>query len=250
MAHAFAFWGFVVLFLTIIEAFGALIWAYFAIPFIGRWAIVGFGEDLFAVLVLVGLAAFAVIRLRNNPAKEGRQSRFFGSHLGAAWLVLFMIFNVIWTLLLYRGAQYNVSAMSTVDEFPYYSSGGAVASQTVAAWLAPLGLTANQWLATIGIWLNIGVIVGFLVFVLYSKHLHIFIAPINVMFSRRPNALGPLLPIYANGEPINFEDPPDDAAFGVGRIEDFTWKDLLDVTTCTECGRCQSQCPAGRPTSR
>ena len=252
LAHAFAFWGFIVLILTIIEAFGALVWSDFAIPLIGRWTVIGFIEDLFAVLVLVGLATFAVIRLRDNPAKAGRDSRFFGSHLGAAWLVLFMIFNVIWTLLLYRGAQFNVSKGTGVEHFPFYSSGGAFASETVAGWLEPLGLRTNEWLETIGLWLNIGVIMGFLVFVLHSKHLHIFIAPVNVMFSRRPDALGPLLPMYSGSALIDWEDPAEDAIFGRGRIEDFTWKGLLDVATCTECGRCQSQCPAwatGKPLS-
>ena len=57
-------------------------------------------------------------------------------------------------------------------------------------------------------------------------------------------ALGPLLPIYYKGEPVNFEDPPDDATFGKGHIADFTWKNMVDFMACTECGRCQSQCPA------
>ncbi len=252
LAHAFAFWGFIVLSLTIIEAFGALFWSDFAIPVIGRWMVIGFVEDLFAVLVLVGLATFAVIRLRSKPANEGRRSRFFGSHLGAAWFVLFMIFNVIWTLLLYRAAQFNVSYFTGKLHFPFYESGGAFASEAAAKMLEPLGLTANEWLEMFGLWLNIGVIMGFLIFVLNSKHLHIFIAPINVMFSRRPDALGPLLPMYSGTKQIDFEDPADDAIFGRGRIEDFTWKGLLDVATCTECGRCQSQCPAwvtGKPLS-
>lgn len=251
-AHVLVFFGFIVLNLTIIEAFGALVWHDFAIPIIGRWAIVGFIEDLFAVAVLLGLASFAVIRLKNPPKEHGRSSRFFGSHLSGAWLVLFMIFNVVWTLLLYRGAQYNVSMWTGEQNFPFYESGGAFVSEGVAKILEPLGLTANEWLETIGIWLNIGVILVFLVIVLHSKHLHIFLAPINVFFSRRPNALGPLLPMYSGKEKIDFEDPADDAIFGAGRIEDFTWKNLLDVSTCTECGRCQSQCPAwntGKPLS-
>ena len=78
----------------------------------------------------------------------------------------------------------------------------------------------------------------------YSKHLHIGLAPLNVAFSRRPNALGPLLPMYSEGKPIDFEDPGEDDIFGRGKVEDFTWKGLLDFATCTECGRCQSQCPA------
>ena len=107
-------------------------------------------------------------------------------------------------------------------------------------------------LETLGVLLHITVILSFLLIVLNSKHLHIGLAPINVAFSRQPNGLGPLLPMYSGGKPIDFEDPADDATFGVGRTEDFTWKDNLDFATCTECGRCQSQCPAwttGKPLS-
>ncbi|MGB8022169.1 MAG: (Fe-S)-binding protein [Candidatus Nanopelagicales bacterium] len=236
LAHVFAFWGFLVLSLTVIEAFGELFFSSFAFPLIGTWPIVRFAEDLFAVLVVIGIAIFAIIRLRNDPAKEGRWSRFFGSHTSGAWLVLFMILMVVVTLLLYRGAKINAHG----DE----GMTGAFASQWVAALLEPLGQTANEWLETIGIWAHVGVILGFLLIVLHSKHLHIFAAPINVAFSRRPDALGPLLEMYSGAERIDFEDPAEDATFGRGRIEDFTWKGLLDLATCTECGRCQSQCPA------
>ena len=251
IAHVLAFWGFIVLSLTIVEAFGALFNNTFAIPVIGRSPITGFLEDLFTIFVLVGIAMFAIIRLFRRPAKYGRESRFYGSHIGAAWFVLFMIFNVVWTLLLYRGAQYNVSVVNNAPHFPFMD-GGAFASEATAKLLAPLGLEANEWLEMIGLWLNIGVILGFLVLALHSKHLHIGAAPLNVLFSRRPNALGPLLPIYAGKEVLDFEDPSDDATFGRGKIEDFTWKGNLDLLSCTECGRCQDQCPAwntGKPLS-
>ena len=91
-AHAATFWGFIVLLLTIIEAYGDLFSRTFAIPGIGHWAVIGFIEDLFAVGVLAGIITFTVIRLRNNPHREGRRSRFFGSHTRAAWVVLGMIF--------------------------------------------------------------------------------------------------------------------------------------------------------------
>src|SRR6202034_4674829 len=99
MAHAATFWGFIVLLLTIIEAFGALFQRTFSIPGIGQWAAIGFIEDLFAVGVLCGIVTFTIIRIRNNPHKEGRRSRFFGSHTRAAWVVLSMISAVIITLL-------------------------------------------------------------------------------------------------------------------------------------------------------
>jgi Fe-S oxidoreductase len=244
-AHAATFWGFIVLLLTIIEAYGSLFSRTFAIPGIGHWAVVGFIEDLFAVGVLGGIITFTVIRIRNNPHTEGRKSRFFGSHTRAAWVVLGMIFLVIATLLLYRGAQINTGV------FPY--AHGAFASQIVGHWLAPLGYGVNSVLEATFILAQIAVIMAFAVIVVYSKHLHIALAPLNVMFSRRPDALGPLEPMRSNGKVLDFEEAdPDTDVFGLGKIEDFTWKGLLDMGTCTECGRCQSQCPAwatGKPLS-
>ena len=88
---------------------------------------------------------------------------------------------------------------------------------------------------------------AFLVIVLNSKHLHIFVAPVNVLFGRRPVALGAVKPLTSAGKPVTLDDIDDldeNATLGVGSIEDFTWKGMLDFATCTECGRCQSQCPA------
>jgi Fe-S oxidoreductase len=245
VAHALTFWGFIVLILTIIEAYGDLFSRTFAIPGIGTWPVIGFLEDLFSVAVLVGLVTFAIIRLRNDPHREGRKSRFSGSHLGAAWLVLGMIFLVIVTLLIYRGAQINTGV------FPYRH--GAFASQLVGHWLHPLGPGVNSVLEAVFILAQLGVILAFLVLVVHSKHLHIFLAPLNILFSRRPNALGALEPMRSNGKVLDFEEAdPDTDVFGLGKIEDFTWKGMLDMATCTECGRCQSQCPAwatGKPLS-
>ena len=245
VAHALTFWGFTVLLLTIIESYGDLFSRTFAIPGIGHWAFIGFIEDLFAVAVLAGLITFAVIRLRSDPHREGRSSRFFGSHTGAAWLVLGLIFVVIATLLLYRGAQINTRV------FPYAHD--AFASEIVGHWLAPLGYGVNSVLEVVFVLAQVTVVLGFLAFLVYSKHLHIFLAPVNVLFSRRPNALGPLEPMRSDGKVLDFEEAdPDTDVFGLGKIEDFSWKGLLDMATCTECGRCQSQCPAwatGKPLS-
>ncbi|MHB8245261.1 MAG: (Fe-S)-binding protein [Acidimicrobiales bacterium] len=244
LAHAFTFWGFTVLFLTIIEAYGDLFSPTFHIPLIGTWSVVGFIEDFFIVAVLVSLAVFTVIRVKNNPKRLERKSRFYGSHTGAAWMTLGLIAAVIITLLLYRAAQTNVRT-NGVKDFPY--SNWAFASHLVGSWLRPLG-HANEALATIFIVLNIVVIVGFLVFVVHSKHLHIIMAPINVAFSRQPRALGAL----DRTPSMDMENLDEDTVFGAGKIEHFTWKQLLDTVTCTECGRCQSQCPAwntGKPLS-
>ena len=245
IAHALTFWGFTVLLLTILETYGALFSRTFAIPWIGHWAVLGFIEDLFAVAVIAGIITFAAIRLRADPKRLGRDSRFSGSHTSAAWLVLAGIFLVVATLLLYRGAQINTGV------FPYPH--GAFASQTVGHWLAPLGTGVNSVLEAVVLLTQLAIVLGFLVFVTYSKHLHIILAPVNVLFSRRPNGLGALQPMRSAGKVLDFEEAdPDTDIFGRGTIEDFTWKGLLDMGTCTECGRCQSQCPAwatGKPLS-
>ncbi|MDQ1486754.1 MAG: hypothetical protein QOJ62_2447 [Actinomycetota bacterium] len=234
LAHAFTFWAFLVLGLTIVEAYGALADPDFGI---GHWAAIGLIEDVFATAVLVALVVFTAIRYKNAPSRLGRASRFYRSHTGAAWLILGMIFAVIATLLVYRGAQMNTG------NFPYEPYRWSFSSWLVSKALHPLG-TANQGVETFFVLAQLIVVLGFLVLVTYSKHLHIVLAPFNIYFARKPDALGPLLPMYSGGHPIDFENPLDDDTFGRGKVEDFTWKGLLDVTTCTECGRCQSQCPA------
>ncbi|WP_425325761.1 heterodisulfide reductase-related iron-sulfur binding cluster [Mycobacterium shimoidei] len=244
LAHFFTMWGFFILLTVYIEAYGLLFVPNFHIPIIGRWDALGFLQDFFATAVFLGIATFAVIRIMRSPREIGRTSRFYGSHTGGAWLILFMIFNVIWTYVLVRGSAVNNGTL------PY--GNGAFLSQLFGTILRPLGHTGNEILETVALLLHIGVMLAFLIIVLHSKHLHIFLAPINVIFKRLPDGLGPLLPIESDGKPIDFENPPDDAEFGRGKIEDFSWKAMLDFATCTECGRCQSQCPAwntGKPLS-
>ncbi len=242
MAHAFTFWGFSILFLTIIEAYGDLFQRSFHIPIIGTWSWIGLVEDFFTVAVLLALIVFAIIRVQHSPKREERKSRFFGSHTAAANLVLAMIAGVMISLLFYRAAQANTG------NFPY--TDWAFASHVLASWLHPLGTEVNSVIETVALLANIAIITSFLVFVAYSKHLHIFLAPVNVATSRRPRALGAL----ATTPDMTMEDvgEEDEVVFGAGRVEDLSWKQLLDLATCTECGRCQSQCPAwntGKPLS-
>jgi Fe-S oxidoreductase len=143
-----------------------------------------------------------------------------------------MIALVIITVLLYRAAQTNTG------DFPY--GWWAFASHGIGRALHPLGVGTNRTLETVFVDANIAVIMSFLVFVVYSKHLHIFMAPLNVAYSRQPSRLGAL----DKTPEIDLETMDEDTIFGAGRIDHFTWKQLLDLVTCTECGRCQSQCPA------
>ncbi|HYO19976.1 MAG TPA: (Fe-S)-binding protein [Dermatophilaceae bacterium] len=244
LAHFAVFWGFVVLLLTVIEGFATLIDSRFHIPVIGNFPLLGFLEDLFALLCVGAILAFVIIRLREQPKDKGRRSRFFGSHLGPAWFTLFMIFNVVWTLLFARGAQINAQGVNEPDATHLSFLRGAFVSQAIASLLSPLGQHTNEILETVLLLLALGVLLGFMVFVMHSKHLHIFLSLPNVALARRPRALGALPEVYSGGKKVDFEDPGEDDLMGVGKVEDFTWKGLLDFGTCTECGRCQSQCPA------
>ncbi|HET9875042.1 MAG TPA: (Fe-S)-binding protein [Mycobacterium sp.] len=244
LAHFFTMWAFFVLLTVYIEAYGLLFSQRFHLPIIGTWDALGFLQDFFITAVTIAIVVFMIIRVLRNPRELGRTSRFYGSHNAGAWLILIMILNVVWTYVLLRGAAVNNGTL------PY--GRGAYLSHFFGTVMAPLGQPANEYVETVALLLHIGVMLAFLIIVLHSKHLHIFLAPINVVFKRLPDGLGELLPIEYNGKPIDFENPPEDAVFGRGKIEDFTWKGMLDFVTCTECGRCQSQCPAwntGKPLS-
>ncbi|MDN4592826.1 heterodisulfide reductase-related iron-sulfur binding cluster [Polycladomyces subterraneus] len=84
-------------------------------------------------------------------------------------------------------------------------------------------------------WLHALILFSFLVYVPQSKHFHLLVAPINVFLKRQdpPSKL----------KPIDFEDESAES-YGVGKVEDFTQKQLIDLYACVECGRCTNMCPA------
>jgi Fe-S oxidoreductase len=92
------------------------------------------------------------------------------------------------------------------------------------------------YLERFAVWAHVLIILSFLVYLPYSKHLHIVVAALNVYFGRT-RARGRL-------EPIDFERPEAEVRFGSARVTDMTWKQTLDTMSCTECGRCQDVCPA------
>ncbi|HZT64226.1 MAG TPA: heterodisulfide reductase-related iron-sulfur binding cluster [Acidimicrobiales bacterium] len=240
LAHFFTFWGFIILFLTIIESFGDLAKYDFAIPGIGHNGAVGFIEDFMTAAVLAAILVFSIIRIRQSPHRIERKSRFYRSHTDAAWITLLMIFLVMATLVLYRAAQ------TRTGHFPY--DHWAFLSWWAGDRMSWISRGAMQNIETIFVLGQVGTVMAFLVFVVYSKHLHIVTAPLNVSFSRRPKALGSL----ATTPNMDVESMSEDDVFGAGHIQDFKWKQLLDLITCTECGRCQDQCPAwntGKPLS-
>jgi Fe-S oxidoreductase len=231
-AHALTFWGFLVIQITLIESIGELFDREFKIPVVGHQAWLGFTEDFFILAVAVALVVFAFIRAAQNPLEHGRKSRFYSSHMWQAFVILIMIFLVVSTVLMVRGAR---AALGTLP----YSSTGAFLSHWVGDSMDQLSRGTLHWLEDGFLLGHIAVVMSFLVLVVNSKHMHIFTSPLNVLFGRQPIALGRLKPIE-----IDMENMTDETVFGVGKVDDFSWKQLLDGFTCTECGRCQSVCPA------
>jgi Fe-S oxidoreductase len=231
--HFFIFWGFVILFTTIVEAFGAVYQEGFHLPFIGQWGPLGALQDFFVVAVIISIVGALIIRRVQRPG------RFKGSHLKEAEYILFAIAGIMLTILLTRGAEI------ALGHFPY-DPRWTPASNATAQIFQGFSLETREALDTVFLWWHSLIILGFLVYITYSKHLHIITAGINVLFvSERPK--GALRPMN-----IDIENMSEDDQLGAGKITDLTWKQLLDTMTCTECGRCQSQCPAwntGKPLS-
>ncbi|MBS2533527.1 (Fe-S)-binding protein [Catenulispora sp. NF23] len=241
--------GFGLLFFTLVTAYGQLFSADFAIPLIGRWWPFEFVTEVVSFVMILAIIGLIGVRLRNRPAgagskEKGKRSRFFGSTMWQGYFVEWVILLIGVCIMLLRGfegalgrhlsysAHYPVS-YPLIHAFDGMSRG---ALENGIYTVAMIKIVISMiWAITIG--LNSTMSVAW----------HRFLAFPNIWFKKKDDggtALGALSPMVSGGVPIDFEDPAEDAKFGVGAVEDFTWKGLLDFSTCTECGRCQDQCPA------
>ncbi|HEV2655984.1 MAG TPA: (Fe-S)-binding protein, partial [Ktedonobacteraceae bacterium] len=224
IAHFFTFWGFIViqfgLLNLILGAFNG------TFPLIGDNRVFASILDAFVVLVFFALIVFAIRRGIVRP-------RQLSSFLHGPWdgfIILGLIMLVVLSLALVEG-------------FEYVASNGQ-------AW-SPIGMALSPLFRPAGVdnsliayrvfwWLHIGTVLFFLIYLPRSKHLHLMATPFNVFFrSYKPKGELPLLE--------NIEERDD---YGVSKVEQFTWKQLLDGYACTECGRCNTVCPAsntGKP---
>src|ERR1700744_158666 len=143
LAHFFTMWGFFILATVYVEAYGTLFQPNFHIPIVGRWDALGFLQDFIALAVVAGITTFAIIRLRSEPKDYGRQSRFYGSHTGGAWLILFMIFMVIFSYAIFRGASV------VTGNFPY--GGGAFFSHAMGSLMQTFVKSANELIEAFGL---------------------------------------------------------------------------------------------------
>ena len=221
--HLLLFWGFLVLLPTILMSFLGAMSPHWTIPWLAEQGWFALMVDVFAIGVLVGVAIAFVIRLGQRPV------RFVGSYLQVAYNILLFEASITITLLLWHGSQIRLG----LNEYP---AEWAPVSGFVGG-LLPAGDLAGFERAVV--WVHAILILCFLVYIPYTKHLHTLVVWFNVFFGRT-KARGRL-------EPLVFDDPAvpeDQIRFGLGTIKDMTWKQMVDGFTCTECGRCQDACPA------
>ena len=241
-AHWFVMVGFVVLFGTLVTAYGQLLNPEFALPFIGHLWFYEYFTELIAWATGIGILTLIIVRqvtrLRN------KRSRFYGSGMLKAYYVEATILVIVFCVLSLRGLE---GALSDETQWNRHY----VTTWFIASYLK--GWTLSQLISAVQLMATLKIVVSMAWFIVIASNLtmgvawHRFLAPFNIFFRRNADgksSLGPLPAMLSHGEVINFEDPKDDDVFGLGTRADITWKGLLDMSSCTECGRCQSQCPA------
>ncbi|WNQ13051.1 (Fe-S)-binding protein [Paenibacillus aurantius] len=218
LMHIVIFYGFIVL------QFGALDLIVKGLTEGGHLPLPGyeaFGFIQEATVFLV-LAAMAYAAYRRYGEKLPR--------LKKGWkpsIVVFFIFFLMMSVLLSLGFERVWLGME--------ASGYAPLSSAVAGLFSGLTPAAAKTAFYASWWAHLLILLAFLVYVPQSKHFHILTAPVNVWF-RRKGPAGRLKKLDLENEEAE--------SFGVGKIEEFTQKQMLDFYSCVECGRCTNVCPA------
>ncbi len=253
VAHWLVMISFPALFLTLLAGFFQLTNPAFALPLIGQFPPYEWAVELIAWACLIAITALVVIRLKNLP--HDRSSRFFGSSQWQAFFVEGVIGAVAVCIIALRALEY---AYLSAAQLP----GASLAHFPTTAWLAPTGLSLEALARAIAIVALTKILVSNAWFIVVGLQptmgiaWHRFLAIVNVYARRNLDgspALGPIHPLVVDGVELTaetMEELDEDATLGVGSPGDFTWKGLLDFSTCTECGRCQDVCPAwntGKP---
>ncbi|WP_375001630.1 heterodisulfide reductase-related iron-sulfur binding cluster [Aeromicrobium sp. CTD01-1L150] len=256
--HWFAYAAFLLLSTAIAQAFFQLFNPEFVWPLIGHFFLYEWAAEALGLLGSLAIIPLIIYRQVKHPRRIERQSRFFGSRMGQAYFVEVMVLLESSAILFIRGAEYNLllahggekAEYATAFHFPIAQYFGALyptgpesigTLENIIFFIAMIKIaSAMLWLLVIATHLTMGVA------------WHRFTAWPNIWFKRNADgstALGGLEPIRIRGKALDMEameelEEEDFEKLGVGKVEDFSWKGILDFTTCTECGRCQSQCPA------
>lgn len=227
MIHAFIFSGFVVLFLDIFEVVAQLIFPAFTVGWLLDAVI-----DIWVLITMAGVALAFYHRRVHKP------QRYEGSDEADAEKILYMIGAILIGIVIHT-SFYPLLTESVFAE-PVFGDGHFLGAGVSQLWIAlgldtPLAASIGY---AVGYLLDIGMVLIFLAYLPVSKHSHILFAVPGIFFGKMetPEQLGPEFA-------ANSEDPAD-KGIRMATLEDFSWKDTLDLYSCTECGRCQDVCPA------
>jgi len=187
--------------------------------------------DAFGILVLIGVVLVILRRYIQRPDRLDNK--------GEDLIALLLILIVVVTGFIVEGFRIAATELQTTPGWALWSPGGYVLA------LAFSGLSQSALLTWHQVWWWLHMLIGFgaiaYVSLYWNRLWHIVIDPVNVFF-RNLEPRGALVPI----------DIEAAESFGASKIEDFTWKHLMDLDACTRCGRCQDNCPAylsGKPLS-
>jgi Fe-S oxidoreductase len=244
IAHWFVMVGFGALFGTLVTAYGQILNPDFALPLIGHFVPYELFTEFISWATGIGIVTLIGIRQVTRIKKSGRTSRFYGSGMKKAYYIEATILAIVFCVTALRGLE---GALSEYTSWNWHFG----LTWPIAAAFKSMSLDQlHMWVAIVA---TIKIVVSMTWFIVIASNLtmgvawHRFLAFFNIYFKRNSSgahSLGNLPELLSHGKPVDFEDPADDDVFGLGTRGDITWKGLLDMTSCTECGRCQSQCPA------
>ena len=244
IAHWFVMIGFGALFGTLVTAYGQILNPDFALPFIGHFAPYELFTEFIGWATGIGIVTLIGIRQVTRIKKSGRSSRFYGSGSWKAYYVEATILAIVFCVTALRGLEGALSEYTSWNW--HFGLTWPIAEMFKSMTLDQL----HMWVQIVA---TIKIVVSMTWFIVIASNLtmgvawHRFLAFFNIYYKRNADgghSLGNLPELLSHGKPVDFEDPADDDVFGLGTRGDITWKGLLDMTSCTECGRCQSQCPA------
>jgi len=229
--HILIFFGFLVLSLRSLTLLGEGFSPGFTLPGLGGGllAVYALVKEWTALVILLCCLVAAVRRLVFKPARYHDRNATV-SHTGEAILILGLISFLMVADTLYEGSHAAISGEPVSTAMPLV----AAAAGLLGSW----GTAALNRLHLASFWLHNAALLFFLCYLPVSKHFHVISAIPNVFFSK----LGP----SGTVKPPRHDEPDTDKldALGVGSLEDFTWKHILDFYSCTDCGRCSDNCPA------
>jgi Fe-S oxidoreductase len=233
LLHAATFWGFMVLGARTTQLFVQGFSPGWELPFIEPvYAPI---KDVTALIVLLSIIGFFYRRLVTKPKRI--------AYSGEALLILGFIGGLMVTEFLFEGLHFG-GMMASGDAKQIADATHEVSSAPIGSELARLfsksGLdpVLMQQLGEINFWLHLTIVLTFLNLLPLSKHFHVITSLPNVFLSKlEPKGALSFVPDIE-------KSLEDEMPLGLSKTEDLSWKQILDLYTCTECGRCEVNCPA------